>query len=583
MPLNPKKKIMKKIYMIAASLLVSSATILASAQAIQLSSVESRWGKALVCNGEKTTTMGGRLVKAIDGNLYMVAEAGTKEAGNIITFGDEKIADGSDYGGTSYNHNFILSKITQNGDLIWTISSTSGEVASNEEWGVATADGGIVVACKARHTQGHLDKPINFVDAKGNNTTLNWHIAQGTKRKNNGLIMKISSEGVIEWTKLLDIDDKPQPEASSHYKDHTPTAVMVYGLTTDSEGNIYVSGRMMAKMTIDKGDGSTVTIEPHNVEGWDGDIQKTVGNAYIVKLDPQGNYITHFVSGGKATNDAIRTMTIKDGKLYGLVMMKGIAGTAVTMGDKSVTPEGNFSSMGVVCMDTDLKTVERFNLYESKLHGSVVNVPCMKITDDNIWLMGQAKYEIKAGNKELKTEHTRDALLLKTDRETGALITGTVKQKNQTAYFDVFEDESHNLYAGTFALFGPLAIEKIDKETLDVTDRVDLFPTTATAQNLVVDGNHLFAMSRIKGDNLTSLPAGSPFTVTAKGFACLVSAYTLPFKTATAVAPVESEKIVLRVEYVNLQGMVSSTPFNGMNVVVTHYSDGSRKVVKEMK
>ncbi len=52
--------------------------------------------------------MGGRLVKATDGNLYMVAEAGTKEAGNIITFGDEKIADGSDYGGTSYNDNFIL-------------------------------------------------------------------------------------------------------------------------------------------------------------------------------------------------------------------------------------------------------------------------------------------------------------------------------------------------------------------------------------------------------------------------------------------------------------------------------------------
>ena len=37
------------------------------------------------------------------------------------------------------------------------------------------------------------------------------------------------------------------------------------------------------------------------------------------------------------------------------------------------------------------------------------------------------------------------------------------------------------------------------------------------------------------------------------------------------------------VRYTNVQGQVSSTPFNGINIVERVYSDGSRKVAKELR
>ncbi len=45
----------------------------------------------------------------------------------------------------------------------------------------------------------------------------------------------------------------------------------------------------------------------------------------------------------------------------------------------------------------------------------------------------------------------------------------------------------------------------------------------------------------------------------------------------------ESSAEAVSVRYSNLQGQVSSTPFNGINIVLRTYSDGSRKVAKELR
>ncbi len=572
---------MKKIYTIAATLLASTA-MLAHAQSSQLANVEALWGKALVCSGERTTTIGGRLVQSTDNHLYMIADAGTKAIDNIITLGDEQIASGTDYPGNSYNHNFILSKLGKDGSHVWTVSSTTGDIASNEEWGCATADGGIVVAMKVRHTQGHLNEKINFIDALGNNTSLDWvYEDPNHKRKLNGAVMKVSAEGAIEWVKMIEMDDKPQPKAT-HYSTNTPWGLYIHGFVADHEGNLYVGGRMCTEMTVYRADGSAVTIAPHNITDWDGDPQKFVGNTFILKLDPNGNYLTHFVSGGESTCDGIRQLLIKDNKLYCLLTLKGKPNTQIMMGDKSFTTAGDYNSYSTMRMDLNLKNVDWFNVYESSLKGSHINIPGMSFTGDALWIYGQVKNEIKIGDLTLTTQHTRDAMLLKANPETGELINGTVKQQNQTGYFGAFEDQDNNLYAPTFSLFGPLKLEKINKETLQVEDQVDLFPTTATAQNVIADGNTLFVMSRFRGENLSSKPA-NPFTVTSPGFACLISAYQMPFKTATAVDGIEVEKSIIATEYYNVQGLQSKTPWDGINIVVTKYSDGSRTTKKVLK
>ena len=61
-----------------------------------------------------------------------------------------------------------------------------------------------------------------------------------------------------------------------------------------------------------------------------------------------------------------------------------------------------------------------------------------------------------------------------------------------------------------------------------------------------------------------------------------VRAYKLS-KPATAVENVNAGKTVAGVKYVNLAGQVSSEAFDGVNVVVTTYTDGSQNAVKVVK
>ena len=57
--------------------------------------------------------------------------------------------------------------------------------------------------------------------------------------------------------------------------------------------------------------------------------------------------------------------------------------------------------------------------------------------------------------------------------------------------------------------------------------------------------------------------------------------FTVP--TITGVNDMNTNKAVASVEYVNMNGQVSSTPFDGVNVVVTHYADGTKSVTKIVK
>ena len=58
--------------------------------------------------------------------------------------------------------------------------------------------------------------------------------------------------------------------------------------------------------------------------------------------------------------------------------------------------------------------------------------------------------------------------------------------------------------------------------------------------------------------------------------------YSFLIPTPTGVESVNA-KAVASVKYVNLQGATSATPFEGVNVVVTTYTDGSQNVVKVIK
>lgn len=88
------------------------------------------------------------------------------------------------------------------------------------------------------------------------------------------------------------------------------------------------------------------------------------------------------------------------------------------------------------------------------------------------------------------------------------------------------------------------------------------------AGNLVCSGNKLGIYSMPTDDNTTLTPARKELLIE---------------KTLTGVENINSGKTISSVSYVNMAGMVSDKPFEGVNVVITRYTDGTNSTTKVVK
>ena len=55
------------------------------------------------------------------------------------------------------------------------------------------------------------------------------------------------------------------------------------------------------------------------------------------------------------------------------------------------------------------------------------------------------------------------------------------------------------------------------------------------------------------------------------------------FNDASAVEQINADREIASVRYINVAGQESETPFDGINIVVTTYTDGSMTTVKVMR
>ena len=79
------------------------------------------------------------------------------------------------------------------------------------------------------------DKTPAFKDAKNNTVTIqNWNTGYRTYY---AVLLKVSSEGVIEWNKYIEIDNSPEA-AATYYTEGTPDGIYPYATTTDENGNM---------------------------------------------------------------------------------------------------------------------------------------------------------------------------------------------------------------------------------------------------------------------------------------------------------------------------------------------------------
>ena len=517
----------------------ASASMLVSAQS--LSDTQTLWGKVFKNSnivGTSPTSAGYGLAQAADGSLLTLGNVGSKAATENLLFGDDILGTGTPYGGNSNNLDLCITKVNPDGTLAWKIMSKYGEVDNSEgACIVGTPDGGAVTYVNMRPSEGYTDNGVVIVDAQGTEYAMPMEL--NGARHYESAVIKIDANGKIEWLKQFTINavaDKTIYAGWTQGTTNIGQGIYAYGLEVDNAGNIYVAGRMVADITI--GD---VTITPHNVSDWIGDSQKPAGNMYIIKLDSEGNYVKHLVTGGEATGENARTLKVVGNDLYLFGLIEGKANTEITLGGKSVTPTNANNSLFAAKFDTDLN-VNWFQLYQSTMSGSALQMPTLSVIDNKLYLMGTAKMGMAIGDKTFATVNVRDPWMVQVNAATGEAVNCLTYKDGQHGFFGAFEGTDGYLYAVERGLgsMNPMAslgnvhmgtaIHKIDPEAFTTTpaDGVVLIDKTADGYGIQPIGNKLYIYDRLPNGNKTATYTNSDLSFTSSAFLGRLSAFQLP-------------------------------------------------------
>lgn len=554
-------------------MLIAAITVNAQAEATAL------WGKAVQTN---YTTQGSNMTLASDGGIYAVCGAGTKATTEYVKFGNDDIAPGTEYNGNSSSGNqiFVLQKIDKTGTSQWTVYSKNGEVINNESY-VSSVSDGVLVFFGIRHTQGFEDKTITLVDATGTETDLQWTLgAADAQRYYLGIVMKVGNDGAIKWLRKIEVNHDGQPAATNaSYKTNTGQGIYPYGLTTDTDGNIFIGGNQRTEFTLKKADGTDATISARDVEGWNGDPQKSVGDLFVIKLDKDGYYQSHLQTQGDATHIAVRDMQYKNGTLYLMGLLTGKADTPVSLGGQTVTPANTNTGVFTAALKSDL-SVDWFSLYASTKSGSTMQTPGLFIGSDYIWVLGKTNMALTTKNETALTcQHTRDGIMLKVDATNGDLLDGYIRQTNQAGFFAAFEGNDGNIYAATHTLLGPLFLYQFAQDDLTQPKaQLQLIASTSDTQGIAITSDGLlYTMTRgnSTGNKLTDGTQTIVQSVTK--YSCNISAFQLTVKpnTPTGINDIETTAWTGSNGIYNLHGQRLNKMQPGINIV-----NGKRIYVK---
>lgn len=570
---------MKKITLLAVAV-IASTSMIASAQTT-LADTQTLWAKQLTTSN---ATQGSQIAWAKGGGIFVIGDAGTKTASEEIKLGDDLLGYGVDYGGNSTNCNLVLNKLDADGNLLWTVISCGGETASNETCIAPTNDGGVVAFFKMRHTQGYETSPIKFKDATGSETTLDWSIT-GTNRYYNAYVVKVNAQGAITWITPIEVNHVTDATTYPAISEGTNigTGVYTYAVEIDAAGNVYIAGRMVAALTID---GTTIAV--HNTSA--NTINNVGGNMFLIKLDSNGNYINHIVSGGTSGKERITNLAIDGNSIYLLAAITGATGgSTFSLGNIEATSTGTFESFATAKLDLDL-TPQWFKFYESNLTGSSINSPNLTIGDDELFIGTYGKMGLPdVGGSPFSASLTRQAIMLKANAQDGALTAAMKKDVNQEGYVDAFMGSDGKLYAISYGLtsgnfVGNLVLDKINPATMAIEESATLMTNTANAQGIAVKDRKIFTLARAARNVNINFINSSDITFIRDPFTTVIAGYELPQSfTPTAISSVNAEKTLKAVRYFNATGIESATPHPGFNIMVKHYSDGSREVVKIMR
>lgn len=545
---------------------------LALASSAQVGDITTQWCKLL---DAKAPDMGIDMMQT-GSSLYTLSVTGTvvgdgasgwdhgySDPTATIYYDGQSIATGAAYEGSGYNNNLNVLKTDLDGNLQWCVYSTSGDVASNNGGIVAAPDGGVYVSFVMRHTDNLRTQPIRLVDATGQETLIEWQLdSPEAKRWWQGVMMKVSEAGAIEWLRLIEVSHTPQPSGSGDNINHTGSAFYIYGMESDTDGNFYLTGRYANPITLTSVD-DAITLTPHNTEGWDGDAQKTRGDLYVIKCNADGYVTGTLTTSGVANSESSSTLAMAGNDLIVNFMVTGATANGSTIGldGHEINIPSSQMSMVSARFDQDLHVqwVQLFEGDECGGRGSVMQSNHINVIGDTMWLTGMGNFTLnnEDGTQSIVTTsgNIREGYAIKCDATTGKWLRATCSKAGVLAglngicgYMGGFEDEEGNFYAYGYTYasrvietdddievegYGIILV-KHDSETLIPTDFCSLIAggSMSTAQEFVLKDNVMYTLSRGRDaddEQYALKPINSDLRIRTQNWATVLAAFELPF------------------------------------------------------
>lgn len=277
-----------------------------------------------------------------DGNIVTVGSFGAKTVSDEFVFDGQTIATGTDHNGASENHNLLVTKHNaKDGSLVWALSTKKGDVTSSGSNAVAaTADGGVVLLVNMRSSQVvPYESPVIVDAAKTEIDFPDWNTSCWIM---NQVVIKVSKEGYVQWVRRIVADQLPVPAATSGASvTNTTNGAFPYTIAEDKDGNIYVAGNHRVPLVFTGDKNSAYVLQPRNLDSYNGDTQNHAGGLYLVKLDKEGNYLTHLqgLTADGVTADYISSMVVEDDMVYFAGYFYGKAGSSLRLGKGSAVKE----------------------------------------------------------------------------------------------------------------------------------------------------------------------------------------------------------------------------------------------------
>lgn len=462
------------------------------------------------------------LAKAADGDVFIATNFASEGEDLTVSYGDEVVATGAPNTATSGNRNMLLQKIKADGNYEWNAYTNMGDVASAQL--TATADGGVLVAIKARYTNRNEDgknRLLSYVAPDGTQTDIKMDNPVLPGWIYQGILLKVSDSGELLWSKILrfdypTVDDKMVTDGF----DLNAAAV-------DAEGNIYLGGNFSVTATFDKADGETATVEPQYTgdfgNGLTGD-----GGLLLAKFDAEGNYLKHFSTTGKAVKENVFGLEFDGGQLYALVQLKGTGSDAVEFGGKAIEPTA-FDDVVVINMDNDFNvnwaTAGYATAFTDGKH--TTQIKGMDIINGNIYVSGAVKggfAAAKDGEPLLTTSKTSlEGYVLEFAADGSGLTSGYIHGGGISGYFNVMKNGDKVLAYGYSWVNnqGIVLVEFSNSEAPKVTS-IATMTGMPTAWRGLVDGSTLYAYLR---GNQEFLFYKSDFHCTPAGWGMVLASY----------------------------------------------------------